>query len=947
MEENATVTPLQATQPNLDKAAPGSSQQSLDKKGTLSAFWNKKNTKDMSVIDVTGDDDLVVLEEKVQPLEEEVFEIQSCDDLVNDPEPEHEEDAGASIQLKEGEKMLEEGSLKKRKRSTLPENTLEDLEQMFSKDPFPSKEARVLVAGKHSIDEKRVTNWFERRRKLARSNGEVLEKPSVTREEKVEQHVEKKESDGPVLLSDDALQALVNMTRNDLENEICSLRRNGLLPPMEDLGSIQEPVEYSEATLCRFVVGQRMTLTELIHRIHPLFSDNKPTEDALRASIACLLQRKSPDPINRGVKLTESMDWSNDGVEGNGLWQWEVRSRDSLNKSCASKAVAIKKRASKVGERLRAIDALLKLVDSSGDMSDKAVAAFQKSSSLAALEEEFKLQQNVEKLQEDKQREKAEREAERARLAEEKRKKKELAEQEKELKRKEREAAKVKAAEEKEAKRQKLKEEKERLKRMKEEENQKKKEESSMQKLAKRTGFKDKDSLNKTANRFKTFFSAAPAAPTKSDTHGHVSESQDLCYFDKRFPKPSGDYARKPESISLDKVLSAKFDQQTVLSEWKASLARSAKLFSEQKKEEREKYMGLPPTWAQKSDAKQAAEQRMQELTGSGLSSDMIQTWRRKFIWFPCDSKRPPFYGSNNSACDSIRARKPFAKESSLDYEVMSDIDWEDEPEGSSLSRDSLQSDGLNETSEEENSFFVADGYLSADEGIGSEEDEAIQQQMEEIIIAPQSDSPEKNVKKSSRRALLACLEKSKRSGKPFIVARSPCVADANHGSCFHGDSALSAGFSMEILLPGALVEVPEDPHAVCEPSPGLKATSPKEAREIGEHAASISGSTHADLLPELSAYIVSNATSTKAILIEGFLKQHSDRKITKKWINENISMLAVRSGSKWTIKEKNEVKPAAVVENEAVPQAEVETPLCTIKAPQTSEKKQGFIAKF
>lgn len=151
----------------------------------------------------------------------------------------------------------------------------------------------------------------------------------------------------------------------------------------------------------------------------------------------------------------------------------------------------------------------------------------------------------------------------------------------------------------------------------------------------------------------------------------------------------------------------------------------------------------------------------------------------------------------------------------------------------------------------------------------------------------------------------------------------------------------------MEILLPGALVEVPEDPHAVCEPSPGLKATSPKEAREIGEHAASISGSTHADLFPELSAYIVSNATSTKAILIEGFLKQHSDRKITKKWINENISMLAVRSGSKWTIKEKNEVKPAAVVENEAVPQAEVETPLCTIKAPQTSEKKQGFIAKF
>ena len=30
----------------------------------------------------------------------------------------------------------------------------------------------------------------------------------------------------------------------------------------------------------------------------------------------------------------------------------------------------------------------------------------------------------------------------------------------------------------------------------------------------------------------------------------------------------------------------------------------------------------------------------------SGLEPADIRTWRRKFVWFPADSQRPPFYGS-------------------------------------------------------------------------------------------------------------------------------------------------------------------------------------------------------------------------------------------------------------------------------------------------------------
>lgn len=956
MEENATLTPLPSNterpQTTLDKSTTDAANHSAEGKGTLSALWNKKKNKDMNVIDVTGDDDIVVLEDSALMLkkeqEEDAFEIKTCKALSapeHAPKEETNEKAKSEDigQVDKDERLDCTESSKKRKWSTLTESTLQDLESLFRNDPFPSKEIKSELAQKHYIEVKKVSNWFERRRKLARANGDVLEKPtpnSMEKEAQPAKDIAKKVEclpRVPDLLNDGALKTLVDMTRTELESEVSSLKRNGLLPPLEDLASIQHPVEYSEGTLCRFVAGQRMTLTELIQVVHPFFSVNQPTVDALRASVACLMLRKSFDPINKSVKLTESMDWKNEGVEGNGLWQWEVRNRDSLSKSCMSKAAAIKKRATKVGERLRAIDAVLKLVENSGEKADKAVAAFKKSSSLTSLEEELKLQDSVEKLQEEKQRQKLAKEAEKLRQAEEKKKLKDIAEREKELKRKEREAAKIKAEEEKQAKKQKLKEEKERLKEKKEQEIRRKKEESSMEKLAKRTGFKDKDSLNKTANRFKTFF--ASQAPSKAETNCQSSENHDLCHFDKRFPKPAGDCVRKIEPISLDSILSCNVDQQTVLDEWQASLKQCANTIRQTKMMEKKKYMGLPPTWAQKADAKEAAEQRMQELTGSGLSSNMVQTWRRKFIWFPCDSKRPPFYGSNESASNIIGPRKPFGKESNLDYEVMSDIDWEDEPEGSSLSRDSLQSEGPNETSEEENSFFVADGYLSADEGICSEEDEAIQQQMEEIVTVPENRSPSWNAKKSSRKALAACLEKSKKSGKPFIVSRDHIAADANHGACFHGDPSLCSGFQIEILVPGALIEVPEDPHAGSEACVEItKVTSPKDAREVGEHAASISGSTNADLLPDLSAYIVNNASSTKAILIEGFLKEHSGRKITKKWISENISMLATRSGSKWTIKEKDDLKQ--VTASEIIPRSDIATPLCTLKAPQTSEKK-------
>lgn len=53
----------------------------------------------------------------------------------------------------------------------------------------------------------------------------------------------------------------------------------------------------------------------------------------------------------------------------------------------------------------------------------------------------------------------------------------------------------------------------------------------------------------------------------------------------------------------------------------------------------------MPPTWARHSDAEQRLE-KVAETFGEGFCAPNVKAWRRKFVWFPADSERPPFYGS-------------------------------------------------------------------------------------------------------------------------------------------------------------------------------------------------------------------------------------------------------------------------------------------------------------
>ncbi|KAE9589676.1 putative chromatin assembly factor 1 subunit A [Lupinus albus] len=86
------------------------------------------------------------------------------------------------------------------------------------------------------------------------------------------------------------------------------------------------------------------------------------------------------------------------------------------------------------------------------------------------------------------------------------------------------------------------------------------------------------------------------------------------------------------------------------------------------------------------------------------------------------NSPRPAFYGIWPKKSQVVGPHHPFRKDPSLDYDVNSDEEWEEEDPGESLSDcDNDEEECLEEHSksddESEDGFFVPDGYLSEDEG--------------------------------------------------------------------------------------------------------------------------------------------------------------------------------------------------------------------------------------
>ncbi|XP_045123330.1 chromatin assembly factor 1 subunit A-like [Portunus trituberculatus] len=95
---------------------------------------------------------------------------------------------------------------------------------------------------------------------------------------------------------------------------------------------------------------------------------------------------------------------------------------------------------------------------------------------------------------------------------------------------------------------------------------------------------------------------------------------------------------------------------------------------------------------------------------------------RAKLLSF-CENRRPAYWGTWSKAGQCVRARRPFLKEPTLDYEYDSNDDWEEEEAGESLSDSEGEEKEEEDNYEVDNDFFVPHGYLSDDEGKEEEEE--------------------------------------------------------------------------------------------------------------------------------------------------------------------------------------------------------------------------------
>ena len=790
--------------------------------------------------------------------------------------------------------------------------------------------------------------------------------------------------DKPEELKEDDLNLLL-----ELEKEVELLRSKGLSGPLIPLppeGQV-EITAYSDSRLSALIAGQTKPLSELVEALLPLLTSdaNSPalSPEELRTNILNLAARKCHDVEER--KKAKSVQ---EQLEARGsLWQWELRDGGRfLSKIQRTTAANIKRRAHAVSSRMSTVCTAIAIIKKYRDglcpyeVVKKTVASLDKSKSFeqlqdAAQAEDAALQAKLEILQRDKELKESERikqAAAKEKLRQEKEKEKELLriqkeeererlrlqkEEEKENLRRQREEEKEELRRQKEEERERLKrkreEEKELQRREKEKEKERKVAEAEAAKIARKTGFKHAHELSKTANKFRSFFStpssvdrkekcaarepcfdSSSKGKDKSSIHKRASETGScLTKFEERFPKPPTDYLvprpiLEPLDDSIDAAHGSLANSDVIESEWNSFVHRQISM-RKKKANAPPRTLGLPPSWARYPDAYEAAVKRLQYVQESGI--DDVPTWRRKLLQFS-DSVRPGYYGSWHQSRRVVGPRNPFGRDPNIDYETMSDMEWEEEPEdGDDLGNSDNEEENEDDCDDcEQGSFMVEDGYLSESEGVKLDVEDlpddfegADSREYTGNCSALVSDQRD-DLRRKGYHLLKEQLRRSHATGKPLIIVRSTShdtlmldknaelVSDGHVGkekysSTIQGDLAILTALSMEVLNPSILIEPPREiahdeenqPNSRKSPENSAEKASVQECMLVSDQG---SGQYDA-LLPDLAKFVVANAKWTKPLLVEGFVAANSNQKIPKKWVNKAITDIAERVHGSYKLK--------------------------------------------
>uniref|UniRef100_A0A1D2ABW9 Chromatin assembly factor 1 subunit A dimerization domain-containing protein n=1 Tax=Auxenochlorella protothecoides TaxID=3075 RepID=A0A1D2ABW9_AUXPR len=541
--------------------------------------------------------------------------------------------------------------------------------------------------------------------------------------------------------------------------------------------------------------------------------------------------------------------------------------------------------------------------------------------------------------------------------------------------------------------------EKERQRAEREAERERQREEQELAKLSRKTGFKDGQELGKARDMFKSFFGGKSPGPASTPPSSGRGATVDLTTpaaagstpaharatlvgrrlsmagtpgaagprgltpntggqpaarergYAELFLKPEGEPGAVPPPArgdSMDAELArglGEAESERAFGEWlvRARAQRRAATL--------EPRLGLPPSWARRRGAAEAARERYHRLRDDGVDPAQVRTWRRKLLWFPADSARPAFHGSCSGAPrGGVGPRRPWARDPVLDYEVMSDLDWEEEPEGTSLSGDD-ESDtgGCGEESDAEGgSFMVADGYLSEDEGIQWGDEFGVEDAAQEVASSGAREGARPGLSDADmarlRKALQlgALLERAKRAGQPLIISRLPRCEQLDQAGAAESaaETAATSGghLSADVSLldafafvhgpcaAGVRVRAPETGVGAGGAGPTWEAADPNQgasgagssgpadadagAGRIAEPAAKgskpRSGAKQWDrpeeLMPELLRLVLLQPGQTKKEYVDAFIAAHPDLHISRAWVLGRLGALVEFKGRTATL---------------------------------------------
>ncbi|KAJ7538987.1 hypothetical protein O6H91_11G071700 [Diphasiastrum complanatum] len=274
----------------------------------------------------------------------------------------------------------------------------------------------------------------------------------------------------------------------------------------------------------------------------------------------------------------------------------------------------------------------------------------------------------------------------------------------------------------------------------------------------------------------------------------------------------------------------------------------------------------------------------------------------RKLLQFD-KSHRPAYYGTFSKKSETIGPRRPFDKDASLDYEIDSDEEWEEDDPGESLSDcDKDEDDEKLDVEEDEaaDGFVVPDGYLSENEGVQVEEFEA-EHNCQKQTEASSCENPfygdtdaEQQTHSKLQSILSTMTEHALRSNRPYIISNF-----SNNG-CSEGTGQIFSlskteelcleALKMQTLIPGVYVELLEDwKEEMNSPSALESSRSRKGGNQLPDSA-----------LPEMVKFLLSCSQGMKKT-VDSLSKIFPG--VTKSELENKVREISEFVGNHWQVK--------------------------------------------